>query len=521
MLHERVAFRYFNKVGGLFEAPPKLLEDVTRFLLARYTGHVLAKVNRKIEQLRKDGDGPDYEQMMETVENDYRDKDFRNISEGGEMSFLLRPDINKEMLIFRGDGWWSYQYTEGGRPKGREYGPYKAWELSKKVYNAVNKAYNELFRKSRERGVSKDDDVQLVELVRVQRLCRKYTKKARAYKSTARTDISVDLTGWKYIEDELQKARHTLQSRIDKLSDLDFDKRLSALNAGDTAKFDLRGFYGSGIALHSMGKRANVTCLGEDEFKISFPGSSFGDINGVNQHVATSFLETETQEIIDSCKEALAAINWKKVREQLGHSKYAEIQAILNFKGHTKRGGQWDESKQQLEVDMPKDAWTVKELEKSILSIIDTAEHECQHVGQTILQQLKGLKEEAGLPSKDIRNLVYTPNGYGRRRRKDHALRDIEFYTRLTHEVGAFISVVSKVPFEYRRHALRLWTADPNPQDQEMIDQLNEMLPIRERNSMSRKFFKSLKRREPEKWEKAVKEFVSELNSRGFRLPPE
>lgn len=61
-------------------------------------------------------------------------------------------------------------------------------------------------------------------------------------------------------------------------------------------------------------------------------------------------------------------------------------------------------------------------------------------------------------------------------------MRDVEFYTRLADEVERFLRHVRRIPVAERRKEMRKWTRNVG-------------------------FFKALRRKQRDKWEKAVAEF--------------
>jgi len=147
----------------------------------------------------------------------------------------------------------------------------------------------------------------------------------------------------------------------------------------------------------------------------------------------------------------------------------------------------------RLEVDAiwthPK---TVTQLKEGLGWIDETVRHEMQHMAQDILRDLLELRDRAGLPSPEIRDLYVNslginPKNYNQPM-KDHALRDVEFYPRLADEIESFIRQYKDTEDDWRFH-------------------------LRERlKGNGNAFFKALRIREPLKWQKVVKEMTKAVN---------
>lgn len=128
--------------------------------------------------------------------------------------------------------------------------------------------------------------------------------------------------------------------------------------------------------------------------------------------------------------------------------------------------------------------------------IHQTARHELQHLVQDQIRKLKNMNELGGLPSKKIRNPEYdlygNPTTINKgKERQDHALRDIEFYTRLSDEVQSF-----KNRYQYRK----------DNDKYELAKKWTGLI-----GSESSSFFKQLRENAPNKWKKAIKEFFKAI----------
>lgn len=133
--------------------------------------------------------------------------------------------------------------------------------------------------------------------------------------------------------------------------------------------------------------------------------------------------------------------------------------------------------------------------------IHSTARHELQHLVQSQIKFMKEKpgdirREEGGLPSKKIRNVEYNIHGTPTssiqgKERQEHALRDIEFYPRLSDEVQSF-----RNRYQYRK-------------DNDKYELAKEWVGLI--GSESSSFFKQLRENAPNKWKKAIKEFFKAI----------
>jgi hypothetical protein len=212
----------------------------------------------------------------------------------------------------------------------------------------------------------------------------------------------------------------------------------------------------------------------------------------------------------------------------------------------------------------------------------ETVRHEVQHLVQTIINNVKNFTNEkgdeieyrAGLPAEKLRSIYYDPYGKplkspiegDKRKDQEHALRDIEFYTRLSDDIGLFNKYKTNLPVKYHYLFAKAWVGAPrakhelqvqiikdlrdeahkkgieifktNPYDKEAIDPTlplkdNEVqrklsiavksnyykfdiidaigsddIGVSEAGNSYNKFFLQLKKLSPAKYYKAVKEFI-------------
>lgn len=215
-----------------------------------------------------------------------------------------------------------------------------------------------------------------------------------------------------------------------------------------------------------------------------------------------------------------------RIARTLAEQKWQGVDVALVFQGHKSRGGVWFEGKRLLEVDVP--YWgqpnNVESFKNGIEEIGRIARHEFQHVGQSLLKVLTGQSEILGLPSPSIRDTARDPLGFPKtpsgtrfdpRLRGPHALQDVEFYTRLADEIVAFQRHSRHIPIHLRREAVAHYTAAKSGMFR--YDNQEKGQTITRRIGPA-PFFESLKRDQPDKWRKAVAEFVKGIQQKGVRM---
>ena len=153
--------------------------------------------------------------------------------------------------------------------------------------------------------------------------------------------------------------------------------------------------------------------------------------------------------------------------------------------------------------------------------------HETGHLAQSYLDLFLNLRvpgEEvpiAGLPGSDLAEPGYDPLGnklslYGNpvaemSGKENHALREVEFYTRLRDDIEDFVRMAKRIPKNAWREALRVWVAED---ERSYSDPLRFRVPGEpSRDVRSSDFFKTIKQNRG-KWQKAVSLFVDEVGKR-------
>lgn len=218
--------------------------------------------------------------------------------------------------------------------------------------------------------------------------------------------------------------------------------------------------------------------------------------------------------------------NEGQVAQILSANNWQAIRTALVFQGHKARGGVWMESKRLLEVDVP--GWgmprSVMEFKEGIHTIGRIARHEFQHVGQTLFKVLMKKGDLLGMPGQKLRDpsrdelgFPKTPGGtlFNQRLRAPHALQDVEFYTRLADEVVNFTAFARSIPIPSRREAVAHYTAAKSGMFRYENQENGRTV---QRTIAAAPFFEMLKRNQPDKWRKAVAEFVKEIGKKGVRM---
>jgi hypothetical protein len=138
-------------------------------------------------------------------------------------------------------------------------------------------------------------------------------------------------------------------------------------------------------------------------------------------------------------------------------------------------------------------------------------------MAQDLLSSIHGVGDRgwnpepgAGMPPRSIRDPNYRANDPD----LSHALRDVEFQTRLADEIQAFEAWVKHIPLNLRRKAIRSWVQLPANYTPGELAQIKKVKRYEWAMVHEREFFRQLKRHQKEKWQKAVSEFIGAVTSR-------
>ena len=416
----RVALRY----AGLFEPPPMVLKAVTDWAQSVWASHALALMSKTLDgpkddsaaRIRKMEALSDRGELEKTLEKAWDNGRTTRIPVSPTYDVAVkRPDDDDQDYSFFYEMVRKNQRVKFPRMPG-EYARDSEWDdwygsrysldhimrtIAQEIPKGLAKYTDREAPGSRRRHL---DPEHIVELSLIRREARKYTSRAKSYKTKAATVIPVDLTGWKYLNE--------------------------------------------------------------------VPASTLA---------------------------AFPDVDWPAlVKSRLEDANFTSFKCILWFKAHVRRGGQWSPGKMQMELDLwSTSVYDLKSFQRGMRRIASVAKHECIHLGQDALRIAKGLNEDAGLPSRDLREPGVNPSGTRidswSGKRIPHPKRDVEFYTRLSDEVLRFKEEVRSVAKPLRRKFFKDW-----------LDR--------------REFFTANKRNQG-KWQKLVGEFWAALEREGIEIP--
>jgi DNA topoisomerase-1 len=514
-----------EKQAGMFEGPPAIETAMREWMFSVYAGHVLYSVLVELKKLEStDEVKKDIQKTIDTLR-----KEREQLS--GNLDKLDKGQTHRITLPQLGDvPRWSLTITKdemvtlaGGEPaytmavnrKPLMFG----MQLVKEV--VLKGAEEHLERQVRQRmramesldldGVGESmRPVNLKNLNELKAECLRYTTKPKRYTGRAAKVFPIDVTGWKYIQanspmlqtynKNVKDFNAKLDARIQdakedlKIAQKIYDDNIDNPNAiadwqpGDkfigVKERHYTNFWSSWrIKDYISIKRRPDTVMVST---ISYPALfKVGDIRPIGEAKELYLVEVSPDEI-------------NKVLE-----KKPSITAILSFVPHKTRGGVWRLLDMELEVDVPvRTPSYVSGFNDVLYKIETTLKHEVRHVGQDVLRWVKELEEDAGLPSKHIRDVNVTPYGYSKPLNKnvDHALRDVEFYTDLGDVIRYFIRSNNNTPSKNMREAFLSY------------------IGYFARNPISfvSPFFSLLKEKAPDKWRKAVGVFYMELKKKGI-----
>lgn len=405
---------------------------------------------------------------------------------------------------------WDYSYFDKHceRVNGaRELTPEQAIKATHSVAAKAKAAVEAWAQKHRMESTS--SEVRMVDWKALETECRKYTTRAKFYKSKTTEEFTVNLAGWEYLQGEIKikddDSKHDatyLKHNTDQIK-----KLLSAikrLREGEESEVFL--FTDIKWNAHIVTLRAVKATEREGADEVKYQPT----INGkkLNFGLVPSYIETYfTDQYIKPWLEK-KPVEYKSVDEYLANSRLNKIKVVVSFAGHKKRAGQWSMSDKTLELDVYKFPISLNGFRDALANAHETIKHELQHLGQDYLARIKGLKEDAGLPSRSIRQTGVSTygvpistkgKGKGKPKQIEHEMRDVEFYTDLRDLVDRFERLVKLTDPKQRRDLFDRFVGTFSPAEN--------------------KYFQSWKTKNPAKWKKAVAEFEKELAQRGITIP--
>jgi hypothetical protein len=553
------------KEAGTFSPPPKLLASIEDWMLAVYAGHTLAIVEDELDRSRNvKGRLVGRLELMKRQLNDVG-----RVLEGLKPGKAVRFDISRMSVsgsihrpLFVGLRSHAgnaenaevepvYEFGSGaGRVKYRRAYPKTLQEA---------RAWAEHFiREEMERlsGVVEDleagriqehegSPTTMVELTLLRRECMKWTGKARKFKSAVNKVFPIDVTGWPYIKKgtpvidavnaEIEKRNGNIEGGIGQAKEnykvaLQVYKEImkNGFPEWDEAQKMEKRLRGSVSVWGSGGVHWGVADIAA---RIS---NDEGPPDGayLRRGIWSEDRRWDQVPIAEAQMELNPYLSPQMATEALKARSFGSLKAGLHFKPHASRGGVWMAGKMELQVDLTSSrAKSVADFQETVFWMKKTLRHECQHVGQDALRILLELKEDAGLPAKDLREDTskgYNPNDWS----KPHALRDVEFQTRLADEIDVFNRNVGKIGSKpYHRIIATMWMngesamdlqkkykaqtpAGKNPEDEGAQRDFIQVMKNLQR-WVPREFFKKLKSKEKPKWQKAIGEFWKGTNQGG------
>lgn len=181
--------------------------------------------------------------------------------------------------------------------------------------------------------------------------------------------------------------------------------------------------------------------------------------------------------------------------------------------------GSWSPSKAVMRLKCKIDSPSLQTFRRGLAEFESLVVHETTHVGQDILRVLLDLPSLAGLPPKVLQEPGYNPEGYPRNgpqtmeTKEPHALREVEFKTRLRDEITKFVRAAPRIPRDKLHEALRIWTAVRKDSVTYNPAPGRPTFPL---NVSPMEFFSTLKDKNPAKWRRAVSEFYAGVAREGI-----
>lgn len=500
-----------------------MTEAVREWAQSAYASHILAGILPEIARAQ-DVTRPVKEIIagLEEVQRTFEQK-VRALSPGETVKFYIPVVFDKETLPkyigvsrWRHESNMPYQVNTGTKIINYASAQWRdlddavneVREMVETVHERATKTLRTIERMS---AGTPSKDTTIVELNLLRRECLKYTTKPKAYAAKAVTTTPVDLTGWKYvtagspliaeINKEIEKRNKRREDAIERgaweltHAQEAYDQLVKGepLDAAQEFRLDQDSAYWTAHRVRVAVAAGARPTQAYAQFDVPVEGKPYSAFRTMPVEEARKYMEPllAPSEVL----KALAVKGW------------AEINLILDFKGHDSRGGQWYKEKRELQIDVAYgNATSLAEFNHGLAWIAEIARHEVQHVGQDILREIRGLREDAGLPSKSLRDPSVTPDGVHTTKNQhvNHALRDVEFYTDLSDAVDSFEQYARKIALKDRAAAVRAYVGLDAKSAQSLF-------PVS-------KAFLVWKKGSPPKWQKAVAEFVKELEKRGVRL---
>lgn len=429
------------------------MESIGGWIRAVFAGHVLAEVEEALVTVQQvDVHTEHLAEMQASLAS--LPKDIRSLKPGKYVRYNLWFGVGKGVYGIRRRELRSWQSDQEGTPtyevgRGKtkldfDYSVYDEAEVLRVAQDALQAAINHTKRSQALQSTDKMpvSQARLVNLVLLKRECLKYTSSPKLYKSKTAKKFPLDLTGWKYLRPNapiIEKTNTIIEEKNKALR-----KKIEEMRSWGDENLQFQLPYTYEIVKLKDAEKYIKPLLGPDD-------------------------------VMDALKER----GW------------TEITVILDFAGHAKSRGTWKEYGRELTVDVRGMTMTVDGFHDAFNDTVRTLRHELQHVGQDVLQHILSLTKEVGTPAENIQ-VPFKPTK--KKPRKEHALREEEFYTRLSDEVDNFVDYAKRQPKMDLRKLFQNWIT----RDSE--------------------FFSKLHEHESLKWGKAVKEFTKAIEAKGITV---
>ncbi len=547
----RVACRYAAARGiwaGIFEAPPAMMESVGGWISSVYAGHVLAAVEVRLSALRDQAGAMDQQIAEMQASLASCERGIKRLKPGQAVRYKIWPEqrsrsrrtvlgldhefigVRRKENLYRQPGNNALVFVRDGEEPDPNYLPlYEIGrgkrkldflqgpshlllgEAVEKVKAALLGSIDRLRESQSIAGLVQKgkplDRPQLVETLLLRKECLKYVDTPKAYTARAAKGFPLDLTGWKYLRSGspiIKSVNEKIQKRNDQI-----DEQLEvARKTLDLAREAFIYAQKSPNWREDLKVRAHLSQLGKRDWYSDQDISPRYPVWDANRTRASIEKGERPNELLvwvrsehgfrvapyrELEKDIEPLLGSDDVVRALEHRGWETIHVTLDFVGHKATLGTWRTIDKALNVDVRGEIPTTVDRFRSLLEdLLRTTRHELQHLGQDALAYIEQLGGGAGVPSPDLR----APGAEAETgRRKEHALREVEFYTRLADEIDEFVLAVRRSPPSDMRGFFQRWVTS------------------------SREFFKMLMQHEPLRWHKALKEFAKGLNARGVEVP--
>lgn len=569
-----------NKVSGIFKAPPELVKQVTSFAAKDFAEHVLYYVNLGMQTEQKPNKA--YNEMRNIILQEIYRVDILKGAYAEALNKLDSLRVGETMYVKNSD--WFTGFAEK-----YELGLfYKILAITKKdenTFHIENKGFDELpkyktYKKDGTTGnienaiqmalvVLSDDlyyflsvldedkkplqhetyfatrEEELIELSLIRKRCLELGAEKPNAKPVVETFIDVDLKGWIYnnllestpdkekVSDNILKYREAL-TEVYKL-----------LNSDETStnEFYFKNDWGNtqSISIEKDPKNPLKFYINQDG-RLSDQSFSLSIIENI---IANAFFHTLSEKEQTNLDEDLhlekRRFKFKyllgdKLTGKLIFLRLNRINLAMIYSYDMKNLGAWFPKERRIALRphiLPSNIKTLEEFNFVLNELYATAIHEVQHYGQSVLTQMRALKEDEGIglsPPK-LRSKEYYPTGVNRKNQfaplQEHPLRDIEYQTntgshinqlnnmrRLIHSkafkyfVAVYVGLESNTPRE-----LLIW------EDKKEIvsEKYNIPMPILEEviiyddSIEPNRALIYMKEKDPKRWKAVVSEIIKEV----------